>query len=141
MFSVPPSVMLPVTATTSVLTTEPTSKLSAALLPRTLKLPPIFNVPIDAPLTAFGLTPGATATPVVLFNVTLPAIPPEPANVAFTTVTLVNPVEELTPTTIGALAQSLGYGSESAFSTAFKRITGSSPRSFRSLQTPASSQH
>ena len=44
-----------------------------------------------------------------------------------------------TDTTMGALAQSLGYGSESAFSTAFKRITGSSPRSFRSSHTAASS--
>ena len=29
------------------------------------------------------------------------------------------------------LAQSLGYASESAFSTAFKRITGTAPRTYR----------
>ena len=31
---------------------------------------------------------------------------------------------------VATLAQSLGYGSESAFSTAFKRIMGSSPRQY-----------
>lgn len=34
-------------------------------------------------------------------------------------------------TTIGILAQSLGYGSESAFSNAFKRCVGVSPKNFR----------
>lgn len=37
-------------------------------------------------------------------------------------------------TTIGILAQSLGYGSESAFSNAFKRCVGVSPKNFRSGQ-------
>lgn len=37
---------------------------------------------------------------------------------------------ETTPVT--ALAQSLGYASESAFSNAFKRVTGRSPRAYRS---------
>lgn len=36
---------------------------------------------------------------------------------------------ETTP--VGVVAQSLGYGSESAFSNAFKRVTGASPRAFR----------
>ena len=34
-------------------------------------------------------------------------------------------------TSVNALAQSLGYGSESAFSNAFKRVMGTSPRSYR----------
>lgn len=34
-------------------------------------------------------------------------------------------------TSIAAIAQSLGYASESAFSTAFKRVTGSSPKAYR----------
>lgn len=37
--------------------------------------------------------------------------------------------EERTPVTV--VAQSLGYASESAFSTAFKRVTGKSPRAYR----------
>jgi len=37
-------------------------------------------------------------------------------------------------TSIGVLAQSLGYGSESAFSNAFKRCVGVSPRNFRLAQ-------
>lgn len=36
--------------------------------------------------------------------------------------------------TVSAVAHALGYGSESAFSHAFKRLTGSSPRSFRDSQ-------
>lgn len=38
--------------------------------------------------------------------------------------------EETTP--VAALARSLGYTSESAFSNAFKRVTGSSPKTYRS---------
>jgi AraC-like DNA-binding protein len=38
--------------------------------------------------------------------------------------------EENTP--VSVLAQSLGYASESAFSNAFKRVTGHSPRRYRS---------
>jgi AraC-like DNA-binding protein len=34
-------------------------------------------------------------------------------------------------TALGPLAQSLGYASESAFSNAFKRVTGSAPRTYR----------
>ncbi len=34
-------------------------------------------------------------------------------------------------TAVGVIGQSLGYSSESAFSNAFKRVTGSSPRAFR----------
>jgi AraC-like DNA-binding protein len=34
-------------------------------------------------------------------------------------------------TSIGVLAESFGYASESAFSNAFKRVTGASPRSYR----------
>ncbi len=37
-------------------------------------------------------------------------------------------------TTVAAIAGSLGYSSESAFSNAFKRVTGSSPRAYRSAQ-------
>lgn len=37
--------------------------------------------------------------------------------------------EETTP--VSTLARSLGYGSESAFSNAFKRVTGASPRHYR----------
>jgi AraC-like DNA-binding protein len=36
-------------------------------------------------------------------------------------------------TAIAVIGQSLGYGSESAFSNAFKRVTGSSPRAYRGL--------
>jgi AraC-like DNA-binding protein len=32
------------------------------------------------------------------------------------------------PDVVGAIARSLGYESESAFSTAFKRVMGSTPR-------------
>jgi len=35
-------------------------------------------------------------------------------------------------TSVAALARSLGYGSESAFSNAFKRIVGRSPKAYRS---------
>lgn len=35
-------------------------------------------------------------------------------------------------TAVALIGQSLGYSSESAFSNAFKRVTGSSPRAFRS---------
>lgn len=38
---------------------------------------------------------------------------------------------------ISAIAQSLGYDSESAFSTAFKRIMGSSPRQYTRIQNPS----
>jgi AraC-like DNA-binding protein len=34
---------------------------------------------------------------------------------------------------VSVLAQSLGYGSESAFSTAFKRVTGKAPRHYRTI--------
>jgi AraC-like DNA-binding protein len=37
--------------------------------------------------------------------------------------------EETTP--VAVLARSLGYASESAFSTAFKRVNGSSPKAYR----------
>lgn len=37
-------------------------------------------------------------------------------------------------TPVATLAQELGYASESAFSTAFKRVTGASPRAFRSAE-------
>src|SRR6187402_271667 len=40
-------------------------------------------------------------------------------------------------TSIGVLAQSLGYGSESAFSNAFKRCIGVSPKNFRLAQVIA----
>lgn len=40
-------------------------------------------------------------------------------------------------TSIGVLAQSLGYGSESAFSNAFKRCVGVSPKNFRLAQVMA----
>lgn len=36
-----------------------------------------------------------------------------------------------TAASFAALASSLGYGSESAFATAFKRITGTSPGRYR----------
>lgn len=39
---------------------------------------------------------------------------------------------------IGVIAQSLGYASESAFSTAFKRVTGCSPRQYSRGRNPAS---
>jgi AraC-like DNA-binding protein len=38
--------------------------------------------------------------------------------------------EETTP--VATVGRSLGYSSESAFSNAFKRVTGNSPRAFRS---------
>jgi len=38
--------------------------------------------------------------------------------------------EDATP--VSELARSLGYTSESAFSNAFKRVTGTSPRGYRS---------
>lgn len=41
--------------------------------------------------------------------------------------------EEATP--VAAIARSLGYASESAFSNAFKRVTGSSPSAYRSART------
>jgi AraC-like DNA-binding protein len=40
---------------------------------------------------------------------------------------------------VAELAERLGYTSESAFSNAFKRVTGSSPRSFRRADRPARS--
>jgi AraC-like DNA-binding protein len=40
---------------------------------------------------------------------------------------------------ISAIALSLGYESESAFSTAFKRVIGCSPRQYSRRQKPASS--
>jgi len=40
-------------------------------------------------------------------------------------------------TAVAAIGQALGYGSESAFSNAFKRVTGSSPRACRRGATPA----
>jgi len=39
---------------------------------------------------------------------------------------------------IGELATSLGYASETAFSTAFKRVTGGPPREFRTQARQAS---
>jgi len=45
---------------------------------------------------------------------------------------------------IGAIAQSLGYESESAFSTAFKRIMGASPREYcrgRKRTLPVTRRH
>nr|BFD88031.1 hypothetical protein StreXyl84_74320 [Streptomyces sp. Xyl84] len=33
--------------------------------------------------------------------------------------------------TVSAIARAVGYGSESALSTAFKRVTGMSPRDYR----------
>lgn len=38
--------------------------------------------------------------------------------------------------TVAAIARAVGYGSESALSTAFKRVTGSSPRAFRRTVSP-----
>jgi AraC-like DNA-binding protein len=43
------------------------------------------------------------------------------------------------PTPVAAIAQSLGYTSESAFSNAFKRVTGHSPRTCRRSATRAQS--
>lgn len=43
--------------------------------------------------------------------------------------------EETTP--VAAVARSLGYTSESAFSNAFKRVTGSSPKAYRSAAATA----
>ncbi len=40
---------------------------------------------------------------------------------------------------IAVIAQSLGYGSESAFSNAFKRMTGQSPKAYRAAATAAES--
>lgn len=39
-------------------------------------------------------------------------------------------------TAIASIALRLGYGSESAFSNAFKRIAGQSPKAFRSSNKP-----
>ena len=39
---------------------------------------------------------------------------------------------------ISVVARSLGYESESAFSTAFKRVKGCSPRQYRRARTPVS---
>ncbi|MFD6753718.1 AraC family transcriptional regulator [Micromonospora gifhornensis] len=39
--------------------------------------------------------------------------------------------------TLSSIARAVGYGSESALSVAFKRITGLSPRTYRSLPAPA----
>jgi len=36
-------------------------------------------------------------------------------------------------TSVAVVARSLGYTSESAFSNAFKRVTGNSPRAYRSV--------
>lgn len=38
--------------------------------------------------------------------------------------------------TVASIARAVGYGSESALSTAFKRVTGSSPRAFRGAVSP-----
>ncbi|GAB2574881.1 AraC family transcriptional regulator [Paractinoplanes abujensis] len=38
--------------------------------------------------------------------------------------------------TVAAIARSVGYGSESALSNAFKRLTGLSPRAYRASRTP-----
>jgi AraC-like DNA-binding protein len=42
---------------------------------------------------------------------------------------------------ISAIAQSLGYESESAFSTAFKRVMGCSPRQYSRGRNPAAPSH
>jgi AraC-like DNA-binding protein len=42
---------------------------------------------------------------------------------------------------ISVIALSLGYESESAFSTAFKRVMGCSPRQYGRGRNPASSSH
>jgi AraC-like DNA-binding protein len=42
---------------------------------------------------------------------------------------------------ISAIARSLGYESESAFSTAFKRVMGCSPRQYSRRRNPASPSH
>lgn len=42
---------------------------------------------------------------------------------------------------VSAIAMSLGYDSESAFSTAFKRVMGCSPRAYARSGPPASSRH
>jgi AraC-like DNA-binding protein len=42
--------------------------------------------------------------------------------------------EEDTP--VAVIARSLGYTSESAFSNAFKRVTGGSPKAYRSAAAP-----
>jgi AraC-like DNA-binding protein len=42
---------------------------------------------------------------------------------------------------VSAIAPSLGYESESAFSTAFKRVMGCSPRQYRCRGNPASASH
>ena len=44
--------------------------------------------------------------------------------------------EQTTP--VATVARSLGYASESAFSNAFKRVTGNSPRAYRSAKRPRS---
>jgi AraC-like DNA-binding protein len=43
-------------------------------------------------------------------------------------------------TAVATIGQSLGYSSESAFSTAFKRVTGSSPRAYRRGEVPADAE-
>ena len=43
--------------------------------------------------------------------------------------------EETTP--VAVVARSLGYTSESAFSNAFKRVTGNSPKAYRSAAATA----
>jgi AraC-like DNA-binding protein len=42
---------------------------------------------------------------------------------------------------VSAIALSLGYESESAFSTAFKRVMGCSPRQYSRATSPASPSH
>jgi AraC-like DNA-binding protein len=42
---------------------------------------------------------------------------------------------------ISVIALSLGYESESAFSTAFKRVMGCSPRQYSRSRSPASPSH
>ena len=46
--------------------------------------------------------------------------------------------EEATP--VSAVGQSVGYASESAFSNAFKRVTGSSPKAYRNTKPVSASQ-
>jgi AraC-like DNA-binding protein len=44
-----------------------------------------------------------------------------------------------TATPMASIAQRLGYASESAFSNAFKRVTGRSPKTFRRSDQPSAS--